>query len=207
MGKKLDPYTSHGQKIFSLFSRLMYSKESHSLTDLSRWLRCSKQTVLRLIDIIQRSYGVDIEETMEGNRKYYRIKKLAGTPPALGLTETELNALHMCRAFTECLLGREFLQEATRALAKSQALLPDKRPLPVHHFAAYRPGSMDYTPHQDVIRALIEAMDKRKICKIIFRPVWAKRAKTFYIKPYKLFSYYDTLYIDAGWARDSKTAA
>ncbi|MDX2441756.1 MAG: hypothetical protein QNK40_14550, partial [Desulfobacterales bacterium] len=32
-------------------------------------LNCSKQTVLRLVDDIRRSYGVDIEEMKEGIRK------------------------------------------------------------------------------------------------------------------------------------------
>jgi biotin operon repressor len=143
MAKKLDPYKGHGQKIVSLFARLMFSRQSHSLSDLARWLRCSKQTVLRLIDIIKRSYGVDIEETKEGNRKYYRIVKLTGTPPALSLTTSELNALHMCRAFTEYLLGRDIFEQATRALEKSQALIPDKKGLFPYHFASFKPGSMD----------------------------------------------------------------
>ena len=32
----------------------------------------------------------------------------------------------------------------------------------------------------------------------------AKRAKTFYVKPLKIFSYYDTLYVDARLARELK---
>jgi predicted DNA-binding transcriptional regulator YafY len=204
MPKKIDPYSTHGQKIISLFARLMFSKDSHSLTDLSKWLRCSKQTILRLIDIIKRSYGVDIEETMEGNRKYYKIKKLKGAAPALSITQSEINALHMCRAFTEYLLGREFFEEASRALEKSQALFPDKKTLSFHHFASFRPGSIDYTPHQDAVRILIEAMDKKRICKISYKSIMAKRAKTFYVKPLKIFSYYDAIYVDARLAREPK---
>jgi predicted DNA-binding transcriptional regulator YafY len=201
MPEKLDPYSGHGQKVVSLFARLMFSKESHSLSDLSSWLRCSKQTVLRLIDIIKRSYGVDIQETRKDNRKYYRITKLTGTPPALTLTESEINALHMCRSFTEYLLGRDLFEQATRALEKSQALIPDKKGLFPGHFASFRPGSIDYTPHQDSIRILIDAMDKRKICKLAYKSIMSKSPKTFYVKPLKIFSYYDTLYVDARLAR------
>jgi predicted DNA-binding transcriptional regulator YafY len=205
MPEKLDPYSGHGQKVVSLFARLMFSRKSHSLPDLSKWLRCSKQTVLRLIDIIKRSYGVDIQETRKGNRKYYKITKLTGTPPALTLTENEINALHMCRSFTEYLLGRDLFEQATRALEKSQALTPDKKGLFPGHFASFRPGSIDYTPHQDAVRILIEAMDKRKICKLSYKSIMSKSAKTFYVKPLKIFSYYDTLYVDARLARKPKT--
>ena len=65
MAEKIDPFSSHGQKLISLFARLLFSRESHSLTDLARMLRCSKQTVLRNIDDIRMSYGVDIEESIE----------------------------------------------------------------------------------------------------------------------------------------------
>lgn len=201
MPEKLDPYSGHGQKIVSLFARLMFSRESHSLSDLSKWLRCSKQTILRLIDIIKRSYGVDIQETKKGNRKYYRIVKLPGAPPALTITESKLNALHMCRSFTEYLLGRDFFEQATRALEKSQALIPDRKGFVPGYFASFRPGSIDYTPHQNAVRILIEAMDKRKICKLAYKSIMSKSPKTFYVKPLKIFSYYDTLYVDARLAR------
>jgi len=180
---------------------LLFSKESHSLTDISRRLRCSKQTVLRLIESIKRAYGVDIEEHMQGNRKYYRIKKMTGTPPVLGPTESELNALHMCRAFTECLLGRGFLEEATRALEKSQALIADNKTFSPSHFASFRPGRIDYTPHQAAVRIIIEAMDNKRVCRVSYKSIMARRAKTFYIKPLKLFSYYDTIYLHAHQAR------
>ncbi len=197
MPNKLEPYSYYGQKLISLFARLLFSRTNHSLTELSQMLNCSKQTILRLIRDIKRSYGVDIEESFEDRKKYYRIKTMSGTVPALNLTEKELNALHMCRAFTEHLLGREFFEDATRALEKSQALLPHKKLLPSRHFASFRPGSIDYTPYHGIIQTLIEAMEKRRVCKITYRSIMSKRAKTFYIKPLKIFSYYDTVYVDA----------
>ena len=56
MPSKIDPYKSYGAKLISLFARLMFSSESHSLTDLSRMLGCSKQTVLRLLNDITRAF-------------------------------------------------------------------------------------------------------------------------------------------------------
>ncbi len=75
MPEKLSPYMSYGEKLISLFARLMFSGQSHSLTQLSKMLHCSKQTVLRLVNDIRKSYGVDIEESMQGNKRYYRLKK------------------------------------------------------------------------------------------------------------------------------------
>ncbi|MCK5202566.1 MAG: hypothetical protein KAR15_01790 [Desulfobacterales bacterium] len=166
MPHKKDYYSSYGQKLISLFAKLLFTQKSHSLIELSRMLNCSKQTVLRLVDDIRRSYGVEIEEFLEGKRKYYRIKRLAGNTPVLDITESELNALYMCKTFAEHLMGKKLFEEASRALEKNQARLPaDKVPSP-QHFASFRSGSIDYTPHQNTIRVLIEAMDGLKICKI-----------------------------------------
>ena len=38
MAEKYDPYKSYGEKLIGLFARLLFSGESHSLTDLARML-------------------------------------------------------------------------------------------------------------------------------------------------------------------------
>src|SRR3972149_868176 len=46
MAKKLNYYRGYGKELISLFARLLFSGESYSLTELSRMLDCSKQTVM-----------------------------------------------------------------------------------------------------------------------------------------------------------------
>ena len=75
MPEKKDYYSSYGQKLISLFAKLLFTQRSHSLIELSRMLKCSKQTVLRLVDDIRRSYGVEIEESMENRKKYVIIQR------------------------------------------------------------------------------------------------------------------------------------
>ncbi|MBC8393270.1 MAG: WYL domain-containing protein [Deltaproteobacteria bacterium] len=201
MPKKIDSYRSYGQKLISLFARLLFSKQRHSLTELSRMLGCSKQTVLRLVRDIKMAYGVDIEETLESRRKYYRIKRRIGVDPSLSLTATEVSILQMCRAFTEHLLGHQLFEESAQALLKAQAHLPGNRRVDSRHFATFIPGSIDYTSHHQTIRRLIKAMDGEKVCKITYKKVMADRAKTFYIKPLKIFSHKDSIYLHARMAK------
>jgi len=200
MPRKINDKT-YGEKLISLFAKLLFTGERHSLADLARMLDCSKQTVLRLVADIERSYKVNIEWSMEGRRRYFRLKTLSQQPPSLNLTTTELHALYMCRSFAQHLLGHRFMEEATRGLEKGRALLPQKTRFSSHHFASYKPGTIDYTPHQESIRTLLEAMEKSRVCKISYRTVMAKKSKTFYIKPYRLFSHQDTVYLHAGLAR------
>lgn len=200
MGEKLDIYMSYGQKLISLFVRLLFSRESYSLTELSRMLGCSKQTVLRLLNDITMAYNVNIDETMQGNRKYVSIKKPGRPTTPAPVTEKELQLLYMCRDFTAHLLGKNLFEEVTKALFKNQALLPEGC-VCASNFAVYRPGSIDYTNHHSSICTLIEAMEKRKVCRITYQAILEEKPKSFYIKPLKIFSHHDTVYLHARKAK------
>ncbi|MEE9912020.1 MAG: WYL domain-containing protein [Deltaproteobacteria bacterium] len=202
MPAKHDLYKSYGEKLISLFIRLLFSGECHSLTELANTLNCSKQTVLRLIDNIRKSYGIAIEETKQGNRSFFRIKKLAALPGTVPLTEAELQSLQLCKAFTQHLVGKKLYAEATQAILKSKTALAGNQQMGECHFAAFRPGTIDYTPHHQIIHTLIDAMEKQKVCKLTYQAIESPRPKTFYIKPLKLFSYHDAIYLHAQKAKE-----
>lgn len=201
MSGKIDRDRSYGEKIIYLFAKLLFSHQKYSLTELSRMLNCSKQTILRLVDDISLAYNVQLDESFEGNRKYYQIRRKIGGDPLLNLTESEISALQMCRAFTEHLLGHQLFQEATQALEKSQAHLPENKRGIAGHFASFIPGSIDYTPKQAIIQSAIQAMEEKKVCKVTYKKIMANRAKTYFIKPLKLFSHKDSIYLHTRLAR------
>jgi predicted DNA-binding transcriptional regulator YafY len=197
MPGKLGDHRSYGEKLISLFARMLFTGASYSLTDLSKMLGCSKQSVIRLVNDIRMAYSVDIEEYIQGNRKYYRMVKPGKMAPVIPLTESELTALQMCKTFTEHLLGDQFYHEATRALEKNLSLAGRAGGLPSRHFASFSTGTIDYTPHHEKILILIEAMNAMKICRITYQAIMEKKAKTYHVKPLKIFSYRDTMYLQA----------
>ncbi|MEI6314463.1 MAG: WYL domain-containing protein [Syntrophus sp. (in: bacteria)] len=197
MGKKQDIYMSYGEKLIGLFVKLLFSGDSYSLTELSHILSCSKQTIIRLVDDIDKSYDVEIEQSKIGNRHYYRIKKPARVP-MMSVSETEFMVLQMCRDFTAHLLGKQLFMEATNTLVKSHALVSGhKGGASAPFFSSYRPGTIDYTPHHDTIHTLIEAMKQKKVCKIVYQAIMETKPKTYAIMPLKLFSHKDTIYLHA----------
>lgn len=201
MPKKINDLSSYGQKLISLFARLLFSREKYSLTELAQFLSCSKQSVLRLIEDIQRSYKVEIEEFREGNRKYVRIKKPANHQISASLTGREIAVLQMCQAFAQHLLGAQQFEEASTALYKSQSLLPQQETPLSCHFGAIQFGTIDYSPYYETIQKLIQAMNSGKICEISYQAIMEEEPKTFYIKPLKIFSHKDTVYLHARLAK------
>ncbi len=64
-------------KTLSAYLCVFFSGSVIHLQNFAQNADCSKQTVLRLLDNIRKSYGVNNEETKEGNRNFYRIRKPA----------------------------------------------------------------------------------------------------------------------------------
>ncbi len=189
---------THGEKLMQLFGDLYFARNRRSMIELSEKLGCSKQTVKRLVDDISRSY-VQIEEIREGRKSYYQIKRPAGEGKALSISPSELTMLYMCQSFTRHLLGDELFQESEKAIQKSCILASGGGGS--EHFDVFLPGTIDYSPRQKDIRQLMKAMEEKTVCKVIYRKPWEETVKTFYIKPYKLFSYNNALYLHAGMAR------
>jgi predicted DNA-binding transcriptional regulator YafY len=197
MPRKLDDSRSYGQKLITLFARLLFSGDRYSLTELANYLDCSKQTVLRLVDDIQSSYKVDIEEFKEGNRKYVCIKKPGKGIACTPMTERELMVLQMCQAFAKHLLGQQQFSEAEIAIHKSKVLLPTPTSTLSDHFGAMRFGTIDYSPYHDSIRTIIEAMQMKRVCRASYQAIMGDSPKVLYIKPLKIFSHGDTVYLHA----------
>jgi predicted DNA-binding transcriptional regulator YafY len=201
MPRKRDLDKSYGEKVIRLFGNLMFARRPHTLTELAEMLNCSKQTISRIVRDIESAYQVEVERTVRGREALYAIRNRK--PPAVAyISEPEMNLLWMCRAFTERLLGKQLFQEAKKALDKSKTLLKDQPSFCDVNFACFYPGTIDYTPHQETISVLTTAMNQKRACKVSYKSPYNERSKTFYIKPLKIFSYKDALYLHAIRAKD-----
>ena len=92
-------------------------------------------------------------------------------------------------------------EDASRAIEKSQATLSTDKLGAIQHFDSFRSGSIDYSPYQKTMQILIEAMNEQRICKVTYKSIIATKAKSFYIKPLKIFSHKDSVYLHAHLAR------
>ncbi|WP_300463661.1 WYL domain-containing protein [Desulfobacula sp.] len=202
MTKKIKPDKDHGQKVIELFFKLFFSPYEYSLTELSRELECSKQTIGRIVDKINSSTeGIKIEDFIKDRRRFFRIKKEKIPAKEINLTQSEYGVLQMCCSFTKHLIGKEIFDQALNALGKSQALIKNRETVSEKHFGAFTPGTIDYSGHQRIIKNLITAMESSKVCKITYKSIWNQEPKIFYIKPLKLFSKDDTIYLHAQMAK------
>ena len=198
MPDKINQHASHDQKLISLYALMLFSGDQYSLTELAGKFECSKQTVLRLIEAIEKSSRTEIERTKMGNRSYYRIVRPTRAP-ITPISEDDFLILEMCRDFTAQFLGKKLFTEATNTLLKSRANASAgvRREGHTPYFSSFCPGTIDYTPQSDIISTLIDAMKNKKVCHVSYQAVMAQKPKTHAIMPLKIFSHKDTMYLHA----------
>jgi predicted DNA-binding transcriptional regulator YafY len=197
---KNDPDATPGQKLLALYSLLIFSNREYSLSELSGKLRCSKQTVLRLLDQLEAGGERGILREMRKGRAYYRMARPARRP-VLALSPEGLEQLALCRDFVLHLLPPEARDTLEDALAKAGALLPEGvavAELLAPRAAALSRGSIDYGSVQPQLEKIREGMRRKLVVSLRYaNRLGAERAVDF--APVRLLRLHDNLYVQ-GWS-------
>ncbi|MDI6798163.1 MAG: WYL domain-containing protein [Desulfatibacillaceae bacterium] len=199
MPRKMNPDATHGNKILYVFADLFFTGRARSMTELANMLQCSKPTVRRIIDDISSAYDINIHEETKGQRVFFQIQrpKRASLMP---ISIKEIAVMEMCQAFASHLLGSSLFEMAARGTLKSYGLLPENQqdePSGRDGFACIYPGTIDYTPCQDNLQKLVEAIANKKVCKVTYQALSADKPSRLFITPFKIFSHKDTIYVHA----------
>ena len=205
MPAKKDPYSSPSQKVLSLYSLLMFTGRSYSLSQLARELHCSKQTVIRMIEHISRSCGGKVESKLESGKRIYWMPS-PKVSPKISLSPEEIQQLELCRGMVMHLLPEAVREQVKHTIAKTTALLADMN----DRDKAFEPvavaeikGRIDYSPHQEQITTLIRAIQRKQVCEVTYHAPSNPKAKTYSFAPIKLISYHEALYV-TGWRVEDK---
>ena len=190
MPRKIDPDQTHGEKVMRLFARLLFSSRPHSSSELADTSELLQTNGSRILEKIERSMGRS-RKAEDRPRDHIRYQKPQAAA-AEYLSQSEMDLLWMCRGFAERLVGKDLFNEVQQALFKSQTLVKGDATPAAEHFASFFSGTIDYTPHQDTIRTLIEGMNERHVCKVTYKAAASEQPKTFNIKPLKIFTHRDT---------------
>jgi predicted DNA-binding transcriptional regulator YafY len=186
--------------LFKVVALLYFSGRKYSLTEIRERLELPKTTAYNLMLALERSgMGGICSDLIDGQRYWWfegSRAPLDGT-----LTTEELTLMSMCLAFTKNLLGKKAFAEAEMAVYKSRNFAPGQPLTHLEHFSAFMPGSLDYTPHQEAITTLIQAMVDKNACRLLYQKSPWHDSTEMYVKPYKLFTYNNAIYLHAGFAR------
>lgn len=205
MPAKQDPYASPAQKAVSLYSLLLFTGKRYFLSELAAELDCSKQTVLRMMEQLERGMGISLETGKEGNRRWFRVKT-PRTKPQVALDPDDISKLLLCRDLVRHLLPKPILKKLDEVVAKATVLLPnmEERSTALDCLGGIMvKGGIDYTPFEASIETLLAAIPQKEVCEVRYKSFNADASKIHYFAPMRLTAYREALYAE-GWSVDPR---
>lgn len=172
MPVKHDMDSTTGVKLLRLFLRLMADRNRHFQADLAIWLNCSKQTIIRLMRVIESVVGDRLKMGMEDRCRWYQLCPDSRMP--LGLDREELRFLHICRDIASSYLPAQVQRRVDNSLFRLAMHLADTSAMQTDgehdaSFAFFSKGRIDYTPHFGNIDLLIRAREEGRVCRILYQ--------------------------------------
>lgn len=199
MGKKWNPDTKPSEKLLAMYTMLLFSRKEASLSELAIELKCSKQTVLRLIDQMEASHFGKIIHSKRGRESMYMLARPKELPK-LSLDAEGLQQLALCRDFMLHLLPESMRKNIDATLQQATAYLSHGED-PKALFSvggSFAKGHIDYSPFQDIFTSIIKAIDQKKVCTVQYRSSLHRESTTFAFAPKRLVAYREAIHIH-GW--------
>lgn len=177
---KQDPDATAGEKLLRLYQRLVLDGRKHFQQDLANFLDCSPQTIIRMVQTIEKVVGQALVTGLENRRRWYQIRSISRN--RLGLEFEELRYLSICRDLADPYLPQDVKDRVDRSIFSFSMLMADKdyaqRELAQKsQFAYCAKGWIDYSPFLDQLENLLDAKDQNKICIVRYLALDANEPK------------------------------
>lgn len=190
MPSKKNPYSSPGEKLLSLYGLLVLSNRAYSLPQLAGLFRCSKQTVLRMMEQVERTQRLEVESWKEGHHRWYRAVP-PNRPLNLSLSPRDLENLLLLRALIEDMLPVGIRTNIDQTLAGASAGNSLETSLPIRSLPK---GRIDYTPFEQQLDLLNQGMRENRFCEIEYQAHDSKTPKKMIVAPLELVVFNGAFY-------------
>lgn len=201
MPKKWNQDAKPAEKLLALYSLLLFTGRTMSLTQLSEELDCSKQAVLRLLTQLEASPFGKLVREKQGRESIYSIHR-PQTLPKISLAPEGLAHLALCRDFLLHLLPTSVQSIMEETLQHASAYVADDGTTSQAAGGksggkSFTKGYINYTPFQESIQTILKAIHQQKVCIIQYKSGLQADVKTYEIAPKLLATRRDALYIHA----------
>lgn len=188
-------------KLLLLYELLAFSGRAYSLSQLTEKSGYSRQTILRLVEQLDRYSSLGkIESWKKGRERYFRLS-LVKRPPAC-MNDEDIRILALCRDIAAGILPDGYEKIADSALAKAaSAFLADmrQREEALAHIVQTRAvGSVDYYNSLDIIDSLRQCIREKSVCILEYHKLKSAEKKVYEVGFTGLQRYADSLYA-VGW--------
>ncbi len=174
--------------------------DAYSVKQLAEQLAVSKATIERDLATLERDFAV-IEETVGKQKRAYRIDHKIRALETVTFGTTELLAIYAAYSALAGLAGTPIHDDLKSVLTKIRGFLS-----PRHNgglkalaqvFVPHAREHVDYAPQQELIDQLVDAIARRRVCKITYHAPWKGTTRTHVARPLRLVWHRSALYLFA----------
>jgi predicted DNA-binding transcriptional regulator YafY len=187
-----------GEKLLALYTLLLFDPREFGLKELADNLKCSKPTVLRLLNQMEAARFGKLMERTEGQRRLVCLEK--PEKPQLSLDADGLRQLALCRDLVLHLLPEGFRKQIGNTLLQASAYAtPQGESTQAVPALALTKGRIDYAPFQEMLSEIRNAIMAKTVCAVEYQARRGEPAKSFEFAPQKLIVLHETLYAQGWW--------
>ncbi len=185
---------------WSLLRLLSTSKRAWSVKELAEQLGSNKSTIRRDLDTLEHEFAL-IEEQVGKQKRTYRIDETVRALEAIQFGTMELLSLHAARSALEPLMGTPFYDDLRKVLEKIRGFLSERQngslDAMARVFLPHVRSQIDYSGQVELIDELVDAIARRRVCKLVYYAAWTRKETRFSVRPLRLLWHRSALYLMA----------
>lgn len=175
--------------MMQLYIMMKGTGRAYSLTRLANIMGCSRQTILRMIEQLQRIPNVECDTWLDKHERFFQMTPQHPDANMLIHPET-LRHLALCRDIVGHLLPATVQQELRKTLDGAPRAKPGTT------FAEpWAKGRIDYSPFHDILEDIQTALDERRLCRIAYHPRNGAAPMRRLAAPLLIIAYREALYL------------
>lgn len=185
---------------WALLRLLSDATEPYGTKQLAEQLGVSKATIERDLATLEHDFAL-VEEQVGKQKKVYRIDQRIRALESITFGITELLAIYAAQASLTAMAGTPIHDDLREVMSKIRGFLSP------HHngglaamatvFVPHARGHVDYQPQHEVIDALLDAIARRRRCRITYHTPWKGTTRTHDARPLRMVWHRSALYLFA----------
>lgn len=187
---------------------LLDQERELSVDDAARRLGCTRRTVYRYLEVLQRM-NMPLYQEQQGKRVRWRLVDGFHRRLSVNLSLHEVMSLVAAEHLLAGMKGTVFAQAAQSGVTKlKSALAPELRKrleALTRALAASAGPSRDLKPRRGFLEAILDATERDEVLELIYRKLESSKPERYTIEPHHLHVHGSSVYVVA-WARERGAA-
>jgi predicted DNA-binding transcriptional regulator YafY len=183
-----------GLRLVQMYVLLSSTGRPYTLGRLADIFRCSRQTILRMMEQVQCIPQASVESWLEGKERLYRIPISTGQEN-VALTSETIQYLLLCQKVVSHLFPLDDSASGANSGHAGSPSPSNENGFPGEFAKSWVKGHIDYRPFKETLLDIHKALREQRLCNLTYQAHTKKDPKQYLIAPSSIVVYREALYL------------